>query len=52
MAAGDLTFIDVDDQGGEYYDVWGDGTFIYNACIADGLRSYEVEEESSSSTLP
>jgi len=40
---GHMTYIDSDYQGDEYGDVWGDGTFIYAACYADGLRSYSVD---------
>jgi len=37
-----LTYTYIDDQGGNYLSVWGDGTFIYVACGADGLRSYSA----------
>jgi hypothetical protein len=43
IPAGTLTYIDVDDQGGNYQNVWGDGTYIYAACSGDGLRSYSVD---------
>lgn len=39
---GVLTYIDTDFQGGSYYGVGGDDTFIYAMCYNDGLRSYSV----------
>jgi hypothetical protein len=39
---GILTYIGADNQGGNYYGVWGDGDFIYTACRFDGIRSYTV----------
>ncbi len=42
--AGYLTPIDVDNRGfGWFRDVWGDGNFIYAACLNGGLRSYSVD---------
>jgi hypothetical protein len=41
--SGNLTYIDTDDQGEDYRGVWGDGTYIYAACGADGLRSYSAD---------
>ncbi len=41
--AGNLTYIDTDDQGSFYKSVWGDGTYIYAACQSHGLRSYSVD---------
>jgi hypothetical protein len=38
-----LTYIDEDNQGGNAYSVWGDGTYVYMACRFDGIRSYYVD---------
>jgi len=38
-----LAYIDVEDHGGTYVDVWGDGTYIYCACYGSGIRSYSVD---------
>lgn len=40
--SGNLTYIDVDDQGQPYNDVWGDGNFVY-ATAFDGIKSYSVK---------
>ncbi len=40
---GILNYVDTDDQGNQYASVWGDGTYLYVACIWQGLRSYSVD---------
>jgi hypothetical protein len=39
---GQLTHIDLDDQGGTTYGVWGDGRFVYVANSGVGLQVYSV----------
>jgi len=34
---------DTQDDGGFYYGVWGDGTYIYTACSGDGIRAYSFD---------
>jgi len=36
-----LTYVDIDDQGGFYDRIWGDGTFIYVTATFAGIRSYD-----------
>jgi len=38
---GDLTYLDTDDQGGDYLDVSGDGTYIYTASTSGGINVYQ-----------
>jgi hypothetical protein len=37
---GTLTFVDSDDQGGSYVDIFGNDDFIFCACGLSGIRSY------------
>jgi hypothetical protein len=41
--SGNLTYIDQDVPGGDFYEVWGDGTYIYVANGSLGTRSYTVD---------
>ncbi len=43
--AGTLTYIDGDDQTGNYNGVWSDGTFIYVANSTQGLQTYSMDAE-------
>ncbi len=38
-----LTHLYHDDQGGQAWDVWGDGNFVYLANAGDGLEVYSVD---------
>jgi len=40
---GQLTFIDVDDQGNEYHGVWTQGGYIIAGCSDGGLRTYTAD---------
>ena len=32
-------------DGGDYVDVWGDGTYIYAACSSSGIRAYKLSDK-------
>jgi len=42
-AAGELTAVDTQDDGGDYRDVCSDGTYIYAACSSSGVRAYSFD---------
>ncbi|MBS3748175.1 MAG: hypothetical protein KGY67_00560 [Candidatus Thermoplasmatota archaeon] len=41
-----FTLEDTQDDGGYYYGVWGDGTYIYTACHYLGVRAYSFDGSS------
>ena len=41
-----FTLEDTQADGGSYYGVWGDGTYIYTACYTDGIRAYTFDGSS------
>jgi len=43
IANEEYTLLDTHDAGDDYYDVWGDGTYIYVACWTSGIRAYSFD---------
>jgi 6-phosphogluconolactonase (cycloisomerase 2 family) len=38
-----LNLLDTQDNGNDYKDVWGDGTYVFTACYSSGVRAYSFD---------
>lgn len=43
--------IDEIDDGGNYYGVWSNASYIFTACYGDGIRAYEIDSNNELSLI-